>query len=39
MNEHTQKLLNKSLDVLEAAEILLSSGKTREYLENNLHMR
>jgi hypothetical protein len=39
MNEHTRKLLNKSLDVLEAAEILLSSGKTREYLENNPHMR
>ena len=28
MNEHTQKLLDKSLDVLEAAEVLLTSGKT-----------
>jgi uncharacterized protein (UPF0332 family) len=27
MKEHTQKLLNKSLDVLEAAEVLLDSGK------------
>ena len=27
MREHTQKLLEKSLDVLEAAEVLLKSGK------------
>jgi uncharacterized protein (UPF0332 family) len=27
MKEHTQKLLDKSLDVLEAAEVLLNSGK------------
>jgi uncharacterized protein (UPF0332 family) len=27
MNEHTQKLLEKSLDVIEAAEVLLKSGK------------
>lgn len=27
MNEHTQKLLDKSLDVLEAAEALLKIGK------------
>jgi uncharacterized protein (UPF0332 family) len=27
MNEHTQKLLDKSLDVIEAAEVPLKSGK------------